>query len=249
MKSEGFIITGFAAAFSVQDEKGKIKDYKDRKSACFILTLKGRIRFSSEKGEVTADPEHAVYLPQGLTYRNECLENAESYVFNFYTQHSGGAPCSLCAVSAETAKEYQQRILSHVSSSSLCASFLLMEDLYALAARLFGKEEKRATDRTVDAALDYIKTRYHDPALTVKEIAEHCFISEIYLRKLFEKHVHATPFRTITDVRMKMARLLLDEKRPIREVAVRVGYSDIYQFSRAYKRYYGMSPSQTMHLS
>ena len=88
-------------------------------------------------------------------------------------------------------------------------------------------------------------TNYGNCTLTVAEVAANCFVSEIYLRKLFEKKYNTTPFKMLTDIRMKKAYLLAKEKRPIKEIAEESGYSAVYQFSRAYKKYYGFSPSET----
>jgi len=43
---------------------------------------------------------------------------------------------------------------------------------------------------------------------------------------------------------MKQAKILLTEMLPVGDVASMVGYSDIYQFSRAFKRFYKVSPEK-----
>ena len=60
----------------------------------------------------------------------------------------------------------------------------------------------------------------------------------------FTCSIQKTPFRLLMDLRMKKAYEMLLEKRPIKEIASSVGYSDIYQFSRAYKRYFGYAPTE-----
>ena len=63
--------------------------------------------------------------------------------------------------------------------------------------------------------------------------------------KLFAKELNTSPFRHLTKLRMEKASLLIFEKRPLKEVAESVGYSDVFQFSRAYKRYFGYPPSKS----
>ena len=79
--------------------------------------------------------------------------------------------------------------------------------------------------------------------MLLKEIAEHCAISEIYLHKLFKKHLATTPFRVLTDIRMQKAVMMIEEKRSLKEISYNVGYGDVYQFSRAYKKYFGYAPT------
>ena len=72
----------------------------------------------------------------------------------------------------------------------------------------------------------------------------YCAVSEVYLRKLFEKELQASPYGKITEMRMDKAKMLIEEKRPLKEIADSVGYSDVFQFSRAYKRYFGHAPTK-----
>ena len=53
-----------------------------------------------------------------------------------------------------------------------------------------------------------------------------------------------TPFQYITHIRMNQAKILLAEGYPVGVVSSMVGYSDVYQFSRAFKRFYKYSPSK-----
>ena len=96
----------------------------------------------------------------------------------------------------------------------------------------------------VRKALLFMRQHYGQAELTVGDVASHCCISEVYLRKLFEVEVHAPPFRKLTEIRMERARQMVIERRPLKEIAESVGYSDVFQFSRAYKRHFGYAPSK-----
>lgn len=246
MDFENFIIKKFVNCFYARDPKGRRTEFKDRRFACFILTLKGRICFTAENGCVTTSENQAVFLPRGLSYTNECLEDAESIVLNFLTEEEYTEPLALRAVSQKIAKECYGNIKKASASLSRKRNVLIMKEMYAVAAELFSDDEKQsAADKILTSAVEYMMENYGDASLTVEKVAAHCFISEIYLRKLFEKKYGTTPFKMLTDIRMKKAYLLAKEKRPIKEIAASVGYSAVYQFSRAYKKYYGEPPSET----
>lgn len=240
-----FVITRFISLFKAYDPKGRKRLFENRKFACFIITLKGRIRFSYDGGEVIASAGHPVFLPKDLTYVNECLETAESLVFNFYTLHSYQHPLQLAPVSDALAEEIYERICVKGFSPSLENTLSALADLYALACKLMeGCDEGSAGHPIIEKASEYMRQYCHSAALTVGDVARHCYISEVYLRKLFERELHTTPFRKLTELRMQKARLLIEEKRPLKEVSASVGYSDVFQFSRAYKRYFGYPPSK-----
>lgn len=81
--------------------------------------------------------------------------------------------------------------------------------------------------------------------LSVEEVAETVGMSEKYFISYFRKVVGESPYSYITAHKMEMAyNRLATGKYHVYEVAEMLGYSDIYTFSKAFKRYYGKSPSK-----
>ena len=238
MDPEKFVITEFKNIFEARDPAGRKTFFNDRYAASFIITLKGRIAFHYGGKTVISDKDNPVFLPKGLSYENECLEDAYSLCFGFYTLEAYKEPFNLHKISENFAKECYFDIERTVKGARDTHAIFI--SLYSLAQKLFEKESP--TKSRVDKAVRYMTENYADPGLTVKKIAASCYISEIYLRKLFEKDGMDPPFAVLTEIRMRRARELLLEKRPIKEIALLVGYSDVYQFSRAYKKHFGHSP-------
>ena len=69
-------------------------------------------------------------------------------------------------------------------------------------------------------------------------------VSESYLRAQFKKAYGMSPSRYMTFIRMQEANNLLINSTKISETALLVGYSDIFQFSKAFKKFYGYPPSE-----
>lgn len=242
-----FIINGFHSTFKAKDLKGRRAHYTCRYAACFIITLKGSICFSFDGGFIISDKNNPVFLPQGLSYTNECLENAESIVFNFFISDNNAKPSNLHPISPEFANNKFESIEEAESLQDSHKTVLILSELYSLAYQLLAnKNIESHTDIILKNAIEFMNANYADPNLTAYHIANHCFISEIYLRKIFAQKKGTTPHRTLTEIRMKKAYSYALEKRPVKEIALSVGYSDVYQFSRAYKKYFGYSPSRTV---
>ena len=242
---EKIIITAVADCFFARDPRGHKIEMNQRRYACFIVTLKGKIRFTFRDRTLICDKQHPVFLPYGACYVNECLVSAESYVFNFLTkdEHS---PMQLSPPSEiQIKKAFEQISARH--SMSFGDEAKAIGELYYLTSALFAVPAVSLSEKVLRASLEYIDHHYSSPSLSVKSISEYCFVSESYLRKLFSDKLARSPFKYITDVRMQKAQMLIYEKRPIVEIARLVGYSDVYQFSRAYKRYYGYAPSAQMY--
>ena len=243
---ENFVITKLEGLFTAHDAKGRKTLFTNRRSACFIITKSGKIRFSYAGGSVTSQEGQPVFLPQGCSYTNECLESAESYVFNFQTLYTHEKPVQLAPISNALADEYYQQINAKAFCPALTDRLSNLESLYSLSKHLL-KACKSPTSHSpiIEKALIFLHRHYDCVGLTVTDVAQHCCISEIYLRKLFAKELNTSPFRHLTKLRMEKASLLIFEKRPLKEVAEGVGYSDVFQFSRAYKRYFGYPPSKS----
>jgi AraC-like DNA-binding protein len=66
-----------------------------------------------------------------------------------------------------------------------------------------------------------------------------------YLCRLFQRFDHTTPYQCLMRLKMNHAtELLLDSGLLVKEVAERLNFSDPYNFSRAFKNTFGLSPAQ-----
>lgn len=94
-------------------------------------------------------------------------------------------------------------------------------------------------------AMDYIGEHYHDPNITVGEIAQHLGLSEGHLSHTFKKETDYTLLNYLTRYRIhKAMELLRDCRLKVYEVAEQVGYKDITYFSSTFKKLVGVTPSE-----
>ena len=107
------------------------------------------------------------------------------------------------------------------------------------------QSKKGSKSRYVMAAIDFIAENYHDPDMSVSQIAQHLGLSEGHLSHTFKKETDYTILNHITRYRINRAMKLLRENRlKVYEVAEQVGYRDITHFSSTFKKLVGMSPSE-----
>ena len=98
--------------------------------------------------------------------------------------------------------------------------------------------------KTVETATDYIKKHYADPELKISDIAEVCNVSERNLRRLFISVHRKAPFAFLQEFRINQAEiLLLSTSKPIPQIALQCGFSDLYAFSHCFKKHRRISPS------
>ncbi|MBQ7660439.1 MAG: helix-turn-helix transcriptional regulator [Clostridia bacterium] len=239
---ETFLISDVYSCIYCEDKRGK-RDFVCRRSAGFILTFSGEILFSSAAGAVRADAATAVFLPRGISYRNECLRPAQSVVINFCSDFGADAPLALAAVPRETALGICRRIRPHLHTENPYDRLFVLSEVYALAYRLFGGLPSAQPEHNDARAVYAYLLQNFDKKIKVEALAAAFSMSSVCLQKRFRAAYGKSIYRALCEIRMQRACELLEEKRPVGEIAQSVGYEDIYSFSRAFKRLCGAAPS------
>lgn len=96
----------------------------------------------------------------------------------------------------------------------------------------------------VDDIADYIKINYTNTELSIAQIADQFFISPTQLYRIFLKEIGVSAKQYLIDYRMEKAKELLSEGTTITYAAYNSGFSDLYYFSKFFKKTYGCSPSE-----
>lgn len=90
---------------------------------------------------------------------------------------------------------------------------------------------------------EYIEKHFRDPALSVSEIADTLGMTASYLGSIFKKVHHRSILQYLSDLRIETAKALLKQgELKITEIAEASGYSDVYYFSKKFKKTCGCSP-------
>lgn len=80
--------------------------------------------------------------------------------------------------------------------------------------------------------------------ISVDDLAKECSMSSSGFYKLFKSLTGETPLQYLKKVRLKKAKDLLEQQKlKTMDVAQFIGYESVSQFSREFKRYYGLTPA------
>lgn len=89
----------------------------------------------------------------------------------------------------------------------------------------------------------HVRRNAHRHDLRVEEIAASAGVSEVYLRRLFKRHLHKTPHEFLLEERLARARdALIHSEATVDQVAESSGFENPSYFHRVFKRYFGTSP-------
>jgi AraC-like DNA-binding protein len=102
------------------------------------------------------------------------------------------------------------------------------------------------THARLNAALGYIAVHFHEPGLSVADVARDQGVSPRYLQRLIET-VGTTFTARVSELRLLRALALLNEARDgtrrISDIALQAGFSDISHFNRLFRTRFGDAPS------
>ena len=179
-------------------------------------------------------------VPQRL---QRLIEDKNPQRFHFDV---GGVTCKMQTII--------QEIWQHPYQGAIARIYLEGKVLELLALQLaqlteFKPNAVKSTlkPKTIDRiyqAKDILATRLENPP-SILELARQVELGESTLRGGFRKLFDTTVIGYLTTLRMKQAELLLRERKlAISEVANSVGYSNLSHFSAAFKRHFGITPSQ-----
>lgn len=183
------------------------------------------IAFWPNNGSVRAEYERIIekyYLPNNRVFHSERIRNLVSSIV---TELEGNKDFSTCLLDC------------------------YFKELVIYIVRSFKKitPEKHSENVTVSEALCYKIMNYIDTHIySIKNLSELSIITDYsygYLSNIFKRTTNDTLLNYYQKRRLETARLLILENRlKINEIAEMLNYSSAYALSKAFSKYYGISP-------
>ncbi len=244
------IVTGVKSAVRLHNVP--MNSYVRRKNReCWGLALKqtGKTVYVTEKGRVYSDSLHPVLLPMGSDYSWACMEAGTCLMIEFECPFTADVPYSF-EVSSNSILlrnfiHIEKRKIGKTDNSTIKNIYDLYSSLLFLEESCKGNYVPSRKHLIVQPAVDYMLHSYADPNITNDALAAMCGISTVYFRKVFTGVYHVSPMQRLRSIRMEQAGALLrSDYCSIRQVAENVGYTNLYNFSKMFKQYYGVPPSR-----
>lgn len=109
---------------------------------------------------------------------------------------------------------------------------------------LFGLHTHHKRRTEILKAVQYIEENYTKD-ISLAELARHVNLSESYLSYLFKKETGGGIVNYVSNLRLEMGKKLLKSTNlSVCEIAEKIGYSNVYYFSGAFKKNFGISPTE-----
>jgi len=96
--------------------------------------------------------------------------------------------------------------------------------------------------RKIETLIHFMSKNYCGK-ITLKDLADKINISPTYLENIFKKITGKSPINYLIHLRIQKAKELLLDGHTISVVATKVGFSDVFYFSKCFKKCEGFAPS------
>ena len=223
-----------------------------KKRPCWGLILKyeGETVYSNHTSNYISDEKHLMILPKNSSYEWVCTKSGHYVIVDF--------ECNLeinelfCLDIGENTsivrilKDLEQLQLSKKSFSNIESLHLL----YSLLVKAFKAHQDSAQYVPIDKkerllpAFHYIINNFTKP-IKNDDLAALCKISTVYFRELFYKVYGVSPMNYIQNLRIRRAKeMLRSDYSSITDIAFALGYNNIYEFSKAFKKHTGVPPTK-----
>ena len=226
---------------------------KNRNSHLLIYKVSGESVYCLRGKETLLAPGSVLYVPQGETYEFEKISGGESkyYLVNFHADFENDIQPVLIY------NENSDRILRTFkdmeklwsSSETEAETYEIVSLFYHLVSLLADCRKNVYTTQKqkekIEPAILYLEERMYSSDLKTSELAKLCNLSDVMFRKIFYRRFGMSPKKYIINRRMKTAGAIFEsgEYDSVAGVAKGVGYDDPLHFSKSFKAFYGISPT------
>ncbi|MBO5089505.1 MAG: helix-turn-helix transcriptional regulator [Clostridia bacterium] len=212
---------------------------------------------TSKDGTVLkAEQNQLAYMAKGLEYTVEFHDTntgiEDTVVVHFQMTDGDGEDIApilkpiICIKNVDPAIAVNLDLLCEEFRKNIVCIPEVISIVYQLMATVCQKQKRRVTRKKFSCIRKGIELLEQDSNLSIAEIAEQCGVSECYFRRLFQEYSGESPMNFRQKHRIEKAKQLLlsDEHYTIGEIAEELRFSDIYHFSKTFKKFCGISPNK-----
>ncbi|OPA80444.1 AraC family transcriptional regulator [Paenibacillus selenitireducens] len=143
----------------------------------------------------------------------------------------------------------QQAFQSRKPSSHLQATgflyVILAEHSEVLQQNNEVLDHDQQSQKAVKQMIRYLSTQYAQP-ISIEDMAENLGYNRAYLSRIFKQATQMSPVTFLLKLRIDKGRQLLRERTDlnVEQISASVGIQDALYFSRQFRRFYAMSPTE-----
>lgn len=221
---------------------------RNRQRWALVIKYEGETCYLSNGKEYISNINNIALLPKGCDYDWICTRSGHFSIVEFECEKTYH---SIFSFNVKDGEQYYKIIKKmEVARALKKAAYALDElrDMYGIIASLLKSAEATyihsSKKQKILPAIEYIAKNYNKHICN-DELSSVTGLSTVYFRKLFKEAMGVSPINYIFSVKMNKAQKMLNsDYSSITDIAYSLGYNNVYEFSRDFKKYAGISPSK-----
>lgn len=215
-----------------------------------------RAKITNSNGEILfAEKNQIAFMSKGIEYTVHFFDTApnqdDSIVLHFQLKNTLGEEITptlspqICIKSVSPALALTIETAAEEFDKNIVCIPIITSAIYQILGLVCQRQRKRVVNHKFQYIREGIELMENNSDKTLSEIAKVCGVSEGYFRKLFREYSGENPIDFRQKHRIEKAKqLLLLDTHTIGEIAEELNFSDIYHFSKTFKRITGLSPQK-----
>lgn len=241
------IITRFYFSTTMHTEEGVCSKRVNRPYWAVIIKYEGETVYTFDEKKYLSNINNMVILPKGCSYEWQCTQKGHYCVIEFDSDLTFDGIIHFPDVNGEKFLRVFKDMEYKSIEKKPMYELECMRDTYSLILNMskgikakYVPGEKRSK---IAPALEYIAQNYNKK-IKNDELAKITDLSTVYFRKLFTELTGTSPVNYIHQLRIKKAKeMLKTDYGSISDIAYSLGYLNVYDFSRDFKKRTGIPPS------
>ena len=242
------VISKIHSISTMYTEKNIGTKRKNRPLWAVVIKYEGETRYISNGNEHISNINNIAVLPKGCDYTWSCTEAGHFSIIEFECEKSYPEVFTFPIKNGEYFLKKIKRM--EIGRTMKKPGYMLDElsDLYGIISSLLKSDRQKyissAAERKILPAVRYIAENY-SKHIRNDDLARITGLSVVYFRKLFKEVTGLSPINYIQSFKMKKAmEMLQSDYSSVTDIAYSLGYNNVYEFSRDFKKYVGISPSK-----
>lgn len=213
-----------------------------------FLKYEGETIYRSNNHKYLSNAGCMTIIPKGCNYSWECVKPGRCVCIGFQSDFVEKDIISVNIQNSDRILKMFNVVAYKLLTYKPFQKMEVIRDVYSILLEMAEQSQKISPHslkvQKLEPAVKHILMNYNR-TITNDELAQLTGLSTVYFRKLFTEVYGISPIAYAKEMRMKVAcQMLRSDHSGLSEVALSLGYSNLYDFSRDFKRHMSISPSK-----
>ena len=220
----------------------------NREMSAIILKWEGETEYTQNSKKIIAGKQRPMFIPKGASYEWKCTKRGRVTIIEFDTDYTSEEIFVFPEANTEKLKTLMKNISSSEVQNNPLRHIIELKLIYEMLITLLSADGKHSSYTPakkiakIQNAIDYLNDHYYED-ISNDFLSGMTNVSTVYFRKIFTSAFGISPIQYLHDLRIKKAKEMLEsDYGTLTDVAISVGYPNLFHFSKMFKKITGTSP-------